>query len=439
MYMNATEVILEQLQQLVEHLNMTNSQKDKLRVLHDELNPNTARLIRYVYSPYITFGVTSKSVVKSTVKHETSGSASSLDLFELLDQLSTRTLSGNTALEHINKLIQDHPSYKDLILNIIDKDLKIRLGATLFNKVFDVCGYELIPSFSVALCNKYDEKLVDDYSEWYASRKLDGCRCIVIKDGTNVKAYSRQGKEFETLSVLLDDIRTIPMDKVVFDGEICIVDEQGNEDFQTIMKYIKRKNYTIPHPMYKVFDMMTCDDFNCGFSLTKFSIRYLQLSTLMNGLKLQHVSLVKQERLKNKEDLAQKMLRADEQGWEGLVIRRDVGYEGLRTKNMLKVKNFYDDEYEVIGVETGTMRVLSDGVMTDTDVMTNVIINHKGYQVSVGSGFTIEQRQHYFKHPEDIIGKMITVKYFEETKNQHDGISLRFPTVKYIYEHGRSI
>lgn len=435
MYMNTTGIILEQLQQLVEHLNTTNSQKDKLSVLQNELNQDTARLIRYVYSPYITFGVTSKSVIK----HETSGSASSLDLFELLDQLSTRTLSGNTALEHINKLIQDHPSYKDLILNIIDKDLKIRLGVTLINKVFDISGYELIPSFSVALCNKYDEKLVEDYSEWYASRKLDGCRCIVIKDGASVKAYSRQGKEFETLSVLLDDIRTIPMERVVFDGEICIVDEQGNEDFQTIMKYIKRKNYTIPHPMYKVFDMMTCEDFNYGFSLTKFSIRYLQLSTLMNGHKLQHVSLVKQERLKSKEDLEQKMLRADEQGWEGLVIRKDVGYEGLRTKNMLKVKNFYDDEYEVLDVENGKMQVLVDGKMQERDVLANVVINHKGYRVCVGSGFTIEQRQHYFKHPEDIIGKTITVKYFEETKNQQDGISLRFPTVKYIYENGRSI
>lgn len=433
--MNTTRVKLEQLQQLVEHLNRTNSQKSKLSVLQNELNPDTARMIWYVYNPYITFGVTSRSVVK----HETSGSASSLDLFDLLDQLSTRTLSGNTALEHINRLIQNHPSYKDLILNIIDRDLKIHLGVTLINKVFDIREYELIPSFSVALCNKYDEKLVEDYSEWYASRKLDGCRCIVIKDGASVKAYSRQGKEFETLSVLLDDIRAIPIKRVVFDGEICIVDEQGNEDFQTIMKYIKRKNYTIPQPMYKVFDMMTCEEFNRGSGLTKFSTRYLQLSTLMNRLKLQHVSLVKQERLKSKEDLEQKMLRASEQRWEGLVIRKDVVYEGLRTKNMLKVKSFYDDEYEVLDVENGKMQVLVDGKMQERDVLANVVIDHNGHRVCVGSGFTIEQRQHYFEHPEDIIGKTITVKYFEETRNQQGGISLRFPTVKYIYENGRSI
>ena len=37
----------------------------------------------------------------------------------------------------------------------------------------------------------------------------------------------------------------------------------------------------------------------------------------------------------------------------------------------------------------------------------------------------------------DIIGKTITVQYFEETKNQDGGISLRSPTVKHIYDNER--
>ena len=36
-----------------------------------------------------------------------------------------------------------------------------------------------------------------------------------------------------------------------------------------------------------------------------------------------------------------------------------------------------------------------------------------------------------------IVGKTITVQYFEETKNQEGGVSLRFPTVKHIYETKR--
>ena len=65
-----------------------------------------------------------------------------------------------------------------------------------------------------------------------------------------------------------------------------------------------------------------------------------------------------------------------------------------------------------------------------------VYIEHKGHIVKVGSGFSQEQRIKYMSS--DIIGKTITVQYFEETNNDKGGISLRFPTVKHIYENGRT-
>ena len=58
-------------------------------------------------------------------------------------------------------------------------------------------------------------------------------------------------------------------------------------------------------------------------------------------------------------------------------------------------------------------------------------------EVAVGSGFNQEERIKYQANPEELIGKTITVQYFEETKNQNGGLSLRFPTVKHIYNNGR--
>jgi len=57
----------------------------------------------------------------------------------------------------------------------------------------------------------------------------------------------------------------------------------------------------------------------------------------------------------------------------------------------------------------------------------------------VGSGFSQEQRRLYYKHPEQIIGKTVTVQYFEESQNQDGGYSLRFPVIKVIYETNRDI
>ena len=58
-------------------------------------------------------------------------------------------------------------------------------------------------------------------------------------------------------------------------------------------------------------------------------------------------------------------------------------------------------------------------------------------KVKVGSGFTQEQRLEYMDG--SIVGKIITVQYFEETNNDKGGISLRFPTVKVIHGDKREV
>ena len=47
------------------------------------------------------------------------------------------------------------------------------------------------------------------------------------------------------------------------------------------------------------------------------------------------------------------------------------------------------------------------------------------------------EREMYFKSPQDIIGKTVTIQYFEESKNQNGGFSLRFPVLKHVYTNGR--
>jgi DNA ligase-1 len=38
-----------------------------------------------------------------------------------------------------------------------------------------------------------------------------------------------------------------------------------------------------------------------------------------------------------------------------------------------------------------------------------------------------------------IVGKIATIQYFEETKNDKGGISLRFPTVKVVHGDKRAM
>jgi DNA ligase-1 len=60
--------------------------------------------------------------------------------------------------------------------------------------------------------------------------------------------------------------------------------------------------------------------------------------------------------------------------------------------------------------------------------------------MNVGSGLSDEQRVLWYKNPELIIKKIITVQYFEETIDSKTGNpSLRFPTLKTVYEGKREI
>jgi DNA ligase-1 len=119
------------------------------------------------------------------------------------------------------------------------------------------------------------------------------------------------------------------------------------------------------------------------------------------------------------------------------MIRKDVGYEGKRSKNLQKVKKFYDAEYKVVDFDVDNHEVVRDGKSETLKMLSQVWIEHKGHRVKVGSGWTQEQRLQYMDG--SIVGKIITVQYFEETHNDKGGISLRFPTVKIVHGDKREV
>ena len=132
------------------------------------------------------------------------------------------------------------------------------------------------------------------------------------------------------------------------------------------------------------------------------------------------------------------MEKSKKGGWEGLMLRKNTTYKGKRSTDILKVKQMFDEEYVVVDLENDYHRVIVDGEEVEELMLKNVIIEHKGNRVQVGSGFSHEQRRHYFKNPDGILGKQITVQYFEETTNKNGTHSLRFPVIKAVYDGVRT-
>ena len=418
----------------IEEMKATSSTNDKKSILQKYDSPILRKLFEYVYSPFKQYYVTSDNLKK----RQDLSFDNYDDLFSLLDDLNERRVTGHSAIQSVNGFIEKNKEFADVIYDVIDRNLKTRATTTLINSVMP----GTVPTFDVALAEKFEgnEKKVNfDSGEWWASRKLDGVRCLaVIDENGDIKFYSRAGNEFLTLGVLAEELKSLNLRSVVLDGEVCIMKDGGLEDFQGIIKEIGRKEHTIQNPMYYVFDMLQTEEFNDQSGEIPLSTRLLQLGVFFSlHSDLKCVAPLVQIQVSSREHFEEMVADATNLGYEGIMIRKDVGYEGKRSKNLLKVKKMHDAEYVVVDVENGIHRVIENGREVEEEMLRAVMVEHKGNRVRVGSGFSIDQRRFYYQNPKEILGKTITVQYFEETTDQHGDHSLRFPVIKVVHGQKR--
>jgi bifunctional non-homologous end joining protein LigD len=68
--------------------------------------------------------------------------------------------------------------------------------------------------------------------EWLHEPKLDGYRTQIVKDGRQVRLYSRRGNEWtERLATLAEALAHIPCRSAVLDAELCLLAGDGVPSF----------------------------------------------------------------------------------------------------------------------------------------------------------------------------------------------------------------
>lgn len=385
-------------------------------------------LLRIVYDPMVTFGVTADrldcmlSLLPTTCKD-------SGNLQKLMSDLASRTLSGGMAISTCAEFINgSSEEYKWLLLSIFDKDMKLGIDTATINEVFP----GLIPTFSVTLAydiNKsstYQKRI--DSEKYLITRKLDGVRCVTIINDDSIKCYSRLGNEFTSLQRIKEAIAKTPLlNGYVLDGELCVIDEDGKEDFKQAVSEIKRKDWTMESAHYKVFDILTLAQFRNEEQSPPYSVRLNAAKELLGSLSSPFLSVLGAISYST-DNLAKALQIVDQKGYEGLILRADAPYRSGRTSDLLKVKKFKTAEYQIEDfIKTFKMMKGLDGRMGTVECLGAIVIRHKGNPVKVGSGFSDAQRIDMWNRQEAYLGRQITVKYFEESADADGNLSLRFP------------
>jgi len=441
---------------MVAELSESNSQIHKTQVLQKyKDNEQIKTVLKYTYSPYIQFGVTYEMAMeycngsRYTSKSCRTDASEYDDFISCLNTLWNRTVTGHDALRFVGDMSTTFGEY--IVSRVIDKDLKCRIARKMINNAFG----DIIPEFKVALANKFDDfksKINFQTQNWYVSRKMNGVRLITIVQKDEIHFYSREGKELFVFDVLKNDIQSsldacTPSMKgasFILDGEVCIV-KNGMDNFKGIVSQIHKKDYTIDNPKYYVIDFFQGDDeiehFLKGTGIkTKWSNRQKYLKEFFDLLSLESVKILKQVGpIRNGGALMSNLDLAEKKGWEGLILRLDTTYKGKRSNDLLKLKKFQQEEFKVIGLKWGPISYIKDGVNTEEVMLSSVSVKYKGNKVRIGSGFSIQQRQYYFKNPNELLGKTITVKFFEESENKDGKKSLQFPTLVHIWTEGRDV
>lgn len=449
----------------IEALENDNSRLAKEAVLERAWEEGCVELFEgfaLAYDSMITFGV--KKVPEIIECDDEEGTFSHADFLSLAEKLRTRQLTGNAARDALRDAAEvcHALTWNKFYRRILLKDLRCGVSDTTVNKVLKKLGKKdknalnyLIDKFELQL--SVAEELENITGTVLIDPKLDGVRIVAImdKDTETVTMFTRNGKEntnFDHIENSLKKLFPHLPGSIVLDGEMI------SRSFQDLMRQVHRKQkVNTLDARFGVFDILPLSDFKKGICNIPLSERHDTLSalecmfqefcrvTLADGNEVQNVFVIPKLEVdldtdEGKRNLFEFNAQTLQAGYEGVMIKMpDSPYERKRTKSWLKVKPIIEVTLKIVDIEEGTGR--------NVGRMGNFICEGAdlGYKirVSVGSGFSDEEREQFWVNKDKLLGEMVEIVADTITKDQSDDewFSLRFPRFKTFrgFEPGEKI
>jgi len=251
----------------------------------------------------------------------------------------------------------------------------------------------------------------------YMQAKLDGVRCIARRnDAGEIELTSRSGKPYYVPHIEADLAEWLP-DDMVLDGEIYV----HGESCQTITSWVKSadperaKRYKVESLAltYHVYDVPIF----AGESDEPWSSREHVLEDLVQ-YESPNMTIVTGKTVQSAEEVWEAHTLYLELGFEGAIVRTPTGiYKwGYRSADLLKVKHFEDQEFEVIGCKDGKGKDEGCATFICRNDLTDGTLDArmKG---------ELAERQRFYQEREQYVGRKLTVRFQGRT----DAEIPRFP------------
>ena len=260
-----------------------------------------------------------------------------------------------------------------------------------------------VEDIKAMLAHKYNEDKA--HYPAFIQPKLDGVRCLFTAKG----AFSRANNQFMNVDHIEQALKSFfaKNPTAILDGELY--NHGLKDDFEKIISLVKKKKPTDNDKaeaaelvQYHVYDV-------ASMTIAPYSLRFNFIQDLTYTYPIckvdTQVALDFDEALK----MHKKNLKL---GYEGSIYRSFEGrYKGTRSWDLMKFKDFHDDEATIVGYDIGQGKregTLGKFIMMDDDGNT--------FGCPPGKGYNYKDLANMLNNITDYIGERATFTYFERTK-----------------------
>lgn len=360
------------------------------------------------------------------------------DFFSVvLPELSSRRMTGNNAKMWTEQAFSRMSSLQQKwCLRILLHNLRCGVQESTVNKVWP----GTLKSFAVALaCTLKSEfvrgegiKILEPVT--YPVRvepKLDGLRCIAMKQKGVVTLYTRNGSPLETLPIIVTELESAPYDNIVLDGEGLAASNDWNTSVSVMMA--RKTMHDDADMVYNVFDAVPLADWTSQRCDLPYSERCKLVAQIVEGM--HSIKQVPHVTAKDEKELLAAFSKAMDDKFEGVMLKTmNTPYIFKRSENIMKLKPCVTYEGVIVGHYEGRRGTKREGSFGGFEVMLP-----NGIVTRVGGGFNDAMRaQVQLDGPDSWCGRIVEAEAQPDPQTS-DGLSkdgkMRFP----VYIRERSV
>ena len=261
-----------------------------------------------------------------------------------------------------------------------------------------------VENIKAMLAHKYNEDKADYPA--FIQPKLDGVRCLFTAKG----AFSRANNRFMNVEHIEQALKPFfaKNPTAILDGELY--NHGLKDDFEKIISLVRKKKPTDQDKaeaaqlvQYHIYDVA---------SMT-IATYFTRLNYINSSFKWNHILRRVDTQVAFDFDEAVKMHKKNlKVGYEGSIYRTFEGrYKGTRSWDLMKFKDFHDDEATIVGYEIGKGKregTLGKFIMQDDEGVE--------FGCPPGKGYDYQALTNMLNNVHDYIGQRATFTYFQRTQ-----------------------